>query len=316
MGRLGGAGGTGFPNAKGLSADDVQPKARSLNLQSTKCREMRNYPGTRPEKAGSRVAGDAVPAGGKLTCGLHLAETARGELQEGTGPAKSEAVSNPKTSACPRGVRGRASRERPLCWGSRGPPATLQQQQAEPHIQILVKITNWCAEQAEPSPLCNAGVRGRLVSGGCGLQRVLIPGPPLPKARPRGCGETDAGTRDQPLQQSYPPFPRSPLGPESRNPGQAAARQGPVAAGALLRALARSWAPSLPPTGPGTRGARICGPARTCSLSPFPLMLSQILRLFPFPLLPAGLYFLRSHLCGGRGGGDSPNNQIISLLPL
>lgn len=69
-------GGTGFPNAKGLSADGVQAKARSLNLQGTKCRETRNYPGTRPEKAASGVAGDRVPAGGTLTCGLHLAETA------------------------------------------------------------------------------------------------------------------------------------------------------------------------------------------------------------------------------------------------
>lgn len=56
-----GEGGTGFPNTNGLSADEVQMKARSLNLQSTKCREMRNYPGTRPEKAASGVEGDPVP---------------------------------------------------------------------------------------------------------------------------------------------------------------------------------------------------------------------------------------------------------------
>lgn len=72
-------GGTGFPNAKGLSADDVQMKARSLNLQSTKCREMRNYPGTRPEKAASGVEGEPVPqvpARGKLTSGLEFPTTA------------------------------------------------------------------------------------------------------------------------------------------------------------------------------------------------------------------------------------------------
>lgn len=54
-------------------------KARSLNLQSTKCREMRNYPGTPPEKAASGVEGDSVPpvpARGKLTSGLEFPATA------------------------------------------------------------------------------------------------------------------------------------------------------------------------------------------------------------------------------------------------
>lgn len=67
-----GEGGTGFPNTNGLSAEEVQMKARSLNLQSTKCREMRNYPGTRPEKAASGVEGDPDPP-------------ARGKANEWTG---------------------------------------------------------------------------------------------------------------------------------------------------------------------------------------------------------------------------------------
>lgn len=105
-------GGTGFPNAKGLSADNVQMKACSLNLQSTKGRETRDHHGTRREKAASGVEGDPVPAREKLAAGLELPATARGERHEGTRHAKSETVCNRKTCACPRRVRGRASWER------------------------------------------------------------------------------------------------------------------------------------------------------------------------------------------------------------
>lgn len=69
-------GGTRFPNTKRLSADDVQTKACSLNLRRAKCTEMRNYRGTRPEKAASGVEGDPVPARGRLTTGLELPATA------------------------------------------------------------------------------------------------------------------------------------------------------------------------------------------------------------------------------------------------
>lgn len=105
-------GGTGFPYAMGLLADYVQMKACSLNLQSSKGRETRDHRGTRREKAASEVEGDLVPARGKLTAGLELPATARGERQEGTRHAKSETVCNRETCACPRRVRGRASRER------------------------------------------------------------------------------------------------------------------------------------------------------------------------------------------------------------
>lgn len=82
---------------------------------------MRNYPGTRPEKAASGVEGDPVPpvpARGKLTSGLEFPATARGELQEGTGHAKSETVFNPKNQRLPplgqgAGVPGKTPR-----WGS------------------------------------------------------------------------------------------------------------------------------------------------------------------------------------------------------
>lgn len=70
-------GGTGFPNSKEPSANNVQMKACCLNLQRTKCREMRNDRGTRRrEKADSGVEGDPVPARGELTTGLELPATA------------------------------------------------------------------------------------------------------------------------------------------------------------------------------------------------------------------------------------------------
>lgn len=82
----------------------IQMKGRSLNLLRTKCTEMCSDRATRPEKAASGVEDDHDPARGKQTTGLELPATARGELQEGTGHAKSETAFNRKTRACP-------------CWG-------------------------------------------------------------------------------------------------------------------------------------------------------------------------------------------------------
>lgn len=111
---------------------------------------MLSYRGTRPGKAALEVEGDPIPAKGKLTTGRELAATAWGELQEGTGHAKSETVFNRKTLVCPRGSGGWASLERHPAGDLEKPTGALRQQRAEQWIKILVREVKWSAEQVEP----------------------------------------------------------------------------------------------------------------------------------------------------------------------
>ena len=110
----------GFPDAKGMSADNVPMKAHSPTLQSTECREMRCLLPLawrrRPPDGGrfcpcERTAGDWA----------ELPATTRGELQVGTRRAKSQQSSLGEPACAPRG-RGGAGVLGDTLHRSGGPP--------------------------------------------------------------------------------------------------------------------------------------------------------------------------------------------------
>lgn len=259
-------GGTGFPNAKGLSADGVQGKARSLHLRSAPCREMRADPGTRPEKAASGVEGDPVPATGTKAsewtgisrdC-LRWASGGHRPREVGDGAAPGNQRLPPAGSGA--GVPGGTPRR-----GRGDPRVTLRQQRAERQMQTLVKIRQWSAEPAEAKLALQCRGAGAVPPPSTPPGRATSPA----QAHPRGRGGKQrqrpgtqgSGIRGIPLAAGAPPPPPQesprprvqerpvPAGgraaPRRTVPGSAAA---PAAPGALPPASRRAASDALTPT--------------------------------------------------------------------
>ena len=286
-------GGTRFPNAKRLSANDVRTNESALS-KSPKNWMYRNvqWSCNSPGEGSLGSWSDPDPARGKQTTGLELPATARGELQEGTGHAKSETAFNRRTCACPSWGRG---------WGTGVPAKTpywrsVSGMGGKEPPRGSATATGWAMNSdtgKEKQMVCRAGwTEVRSLTLGCRAfsgKRSPTRAMSLLKAYPPdrgGNGGRDTARRSWEHRASPSLFKRHLFSPG------APSAAGPETLGQSPRSLLRGGqAPASFPW-PGGSVPAPAGPGIGClsqlrfsSGAPrstaFPLMLSRILNLFP-----------------------------------